>query len=127
MPDGSEYPGPDDALARYRAVVAASGWGHVKGAKNPYTARNGYTVSFLDRDGVMALHLSDALEAEFRSEYDSGPVVQYGHTMRGYSWVPAALLGDTLALCDWYDRAWEWIGTLDPTWTSETPDKSDDR
>ncbi len=123
MPRGSEFPGPFEALERYRAVVEASGNGEVKGAKNPYTSRNGHMFSFLDGDGVMALHLSEELEAEFRSQYESGPVVQYGRTMRGYSSVPATLLGDTEALREWYDRAWEWIGTLKPKPTKKAAGK----
>ncbi|MGI9602092.1 MAG: hypothetical protein ACR2QE_09420 [Acidimicrobiales bacterium] len=114
MPGGSDYPGPAEALEGYRAVVEASGNGEVKGAKNPYTSRNGHMFSFLDGDGLMALHLSDELEADFRSRFESGPVIQYGRTMRGYASVPPELFADTKTLCQWYDRAWEWIGTLEP-------------
>jgi len=114
MPGGSAYPGPVEALERYRAVVEASGNGEVKGAKNPYTSRNGHMFSFLDAEGAMALHLSADLEGAFRSHHESGPVIQYGRTMRGYSSVPSELLDDTEALREWYDQAWEWIGTLKP-------------
>jgi len=98
MPGGSAYPGPVEALERYRAVVEASGNGEVKGAKNPYTSRKGHMFSFLDAEGTMALRFSAELEAEFRSQYESGPVLQYGRTMRGYSTVPSELLDDTEAL-----------------------------
>lgn len=118
MPKGSDYPGPFEALQRYRAVVEASGTGEVKGAKNPYTSRNGHMLSFLDSEGTMALHLSEELQAEFQSRYRSGPVIQYGRTMRGYSLVPPELLGDTEALREWYDQAWEWVGTLKPNTTT---------
>jgi hypothetical protein len=120
MPGGSAYTGPAEALERYRAVVESSGNGEVKGAKNPYTSRSGHMFSFLDADGAMALRLSPELEAEFRSQYESGPVLQYGSTMRGYSSVPAELLDDTETLRAWYDRAWEWIGTLDPKPTKKS-------
>jgi hypothetical protein len=68
--------------------------------------------SFLDADGTMALRLSDELTEEFRSSYDSDDVIQYGATMRGYSSVPAELLADADTLAVWFDRSWEWIGTL---------------
>lgn len=55
---------------------------------------------------MLALHLSAELEAEFRSQNESGPVVQYGPTMRGYSSVPTELLDYAEALREWYDRAW---------------------
>ena len=124
MPGGSEYPGPVGALDRYRAAVQASGNAEVKGAKNPYTSRHGHMFSFLDPDGIMALHLSAELEADFRSQYESGPVIQYGRTMRGYSSVPAELLDDTDALREWFDRAWEWIGTLPPKPTKKAAGKT---
>ncbi len=115
MPGGSKYPGPPEALEAYRAAIEASQSGAtVKGAKNPYTSRNGHMFSFLDPQGTMALRLSDEMTDEFRARYDSGDVEQYGATMRGYSSVPHDLMSDTGTLAHWLDRAWEWIGTLDP-------------
>lgn len=104
-------------------MVEASGNGEVKGAKNPYTSRNGHMFSFLDADGQMALQLSPELEAEFRSGFESGPVIQYDRTMNGYSSVPGDLLADTEALQGWYDRSWEWIGTLKPKPTKKVAAK----
>lgn len=124
MPGGSAYPGPVEALERYRTIVEASGNGEIKGAKNPYTSRNGHMFSFLDSEGMLALHLSAELEAEFRSQYESGPVVQYDRTMRGYSSVPTELLDDTETLRQWYDRAWDWIGTLNPKPTKKGAGKA---
>ncbi|MEL6981192.1 MAG: TfoX/Sxy family protein [Actinomycetota bacterium] len=120
MPKGSQYPGPPEALERYLALVEASGNGEVKGAKNPYTSRNGHMFSFLDPDGVLALRLSDEDTEEFRADHDSGPVIQYGKTMQGYSSVPAALVDDPDTLQAWYDRSWAWIGTLAPKATTKT-------
>lgn len=114
MPGGSKYPGDPHKLEQYSAVVEQSESGaEVKGAKNPYTSRNGHMTSFL-ADDAMALHLSKELTAEFRSEYQSGDVKQYGATMRGYSSVPDELLADTTTMAAWFDRSWEWIGTLPP-------------
>lgn len=114
MPNGSDYNGPASALEYYRSVVATSGNGEVKGAKNPYTARNGHMFSFLDQNGTMALRLPPELEEDFRERFASGPVHQYGRTMRGYSSIPSELLADTENLRVWYDRSWGWIGTLEP-------------
>lgn len=113
MPGGSDYQGPSDALERYAAVVEAAG-DVVKGAKNPYTSRNGHMYSFLDAEGTMALRLPDNLTDGFLSEYESGPVIQYGSVMRGYVSVPDNLLGSTVELSDWFEQAYEWIGTLEP-------------
>jgi hypothetical protein len=113
MPGGSKFEGPPEALEAYRSVVEESQSGaEVKGAKNPYTSRNGHMFSFLDVGGTMALRLSDELAEEFRSSHESGDVIQYGATMRGYSSVPTELLADADTLAVWFDRSWEWIGTL---------------
>ena len=121
MPGGSKYEGPEEALQAYRSVVDLSTSGtEVKGAKNPYTSRNGHMFSFLDGNGTMALRLSDELTEEFRSAYDSGDVIQYGATMRGYSSVPADLLAATDTIVAWFDRSWEWIATLPPKSTKKS-------
>ncbi len=120
MPKGSEYRGPAEALERYLAVVAESDSGvEVKGAKNPYTSRNGHMFSFLDPEGLMALRLSDVDGERFREEYGGGPVVQYGSVMRGYVSVPAELLERTEALIEWFDLSHRWIGTLPPKATKK--------
>ena len=115
MPGGSEYPGPSEALDRYRAIVEASSADtEVKGAKNPYTSRNGHMFSFLDRGGTMALRLSDDLREEFGTSYSTEPVMQYGSVMRGYVAIPDELFDDVEELANWFDRSHDWIGTLDP-------------
>lgn len=113
MPAGSDYQGPTDALAKYIAAVEGAGE-PVKGAKNPYTSRNGHMFSFLDADGSMALRLSDDLTEEFESSYETGPVIQYGSVMRDYRSVPADLFDDADTLRDWFKRSYDWIGTLEP-------------
>jgi hypothetical protein len=113
MPGASDYQGPRDALEKYQAVVeASSGDAVVKGAKSAYTSRNGHMFSFLDSEGSMAIRLPDVLVEEFRSTYDSGPVIQYESVMRGYTSVPAELLANAQELVVWFDRSCEWIGTL---------------
>ena len=115
MPGGHQYPGPPSALDRYTAAVEAADTDvSVKGAKNPYTSRNGHMFSFLTAEGVMALRMSDELAEEFAAEYETGPVRQYGSVMRGYVSVPDGLLEDPAVLAPWFRRAWDWIGTLPP-------------
>ena len=113
MPGGSDYRGPSDALSRYAAVVEGAGE-VVKGAKNPYTSRNGHMFSFLDADGTMAIRLSDGLADEFLSTYESGPVIQYGSVMRGYVSFPEDLLSNSEEIGSWFKKSHDWIGTLEP-------------
>lgn len=120
MPGASGYTGPPKALEQYKAVVeASSGDAIVKGAKSAYTSRNGHMFSFLDAEGVMALRLSPELGDEFQSMYESGPVVQYESVMRGYVSVPPELLVKTHELTTWFDKAYDWIGTLPPKPTTK--------
>jgi hypothetical protein len=118
VPGGSDYRGPADALERYAALVEEAG-DVVKGAKNPYTSRNGHMFSFLDVEGTMAIRLSDGLADEFLSKYESGLVIQYGSVMRGYVSVPDDLLSDTGIVGLWFKKAYEWIGTLEPKATKK--------
>ncbi len=112
------YQGPDEALAHYEALVARNPDVARKGAKNPYTSRNGHMFSFLDIDGTMALRMADDRYDAFVAAYDSGPVEQYGRTMRGYVRVPADLLERTDELEPWFNESHEWIGTLKPKATT---------
>ena len=115
MPGGSKYPGPPEALEHYAEVVAAGrSESVVKGAKNPYTSRNGHMFSFLDIDGSMALRLSDELREEFLAAYDGGPVIQYGSVMQGYVSIPDELLRNTDELTAWFTKSHDWIGALEP-------------
>ncbi len=108
------YPGPADALARYEQLVAAHPDVSRKGAKNPYTSRNGHMFSFLDATGLCALRLSTDDQEAFLARYESGPVEQFGRTMSGYVAVPRSLLEDTAELLTWFDRSHEYSGTLKP-------------
>lgn len=102
------------------AAVGGSGTQtEVKGAKNPYTSRNGHMFSFLDQDGHAALRLSDTLTEEFNAKFESGPVIQYGSVMRGYVSVPDDLLANTADFAEWFDKSHKWIGTLEPKATKK--------
>ena len=113
VPGGSAYQGPSEALDQYLAVAESAGE-VVKGAKNPYTSLNGHMFSFLDPEGTMAIRLSAELGDEFLSQYESGPVIQYGSVMRGYLSVPDALLDDIEECRKWFVKSRSWIGTLEP-------------
>jgi TfoX/Sxy family transcriptional regulator of competence genes len=61
------------------------------------------------------------LADEFLARYESGPVIQYGSVMRGYVSIPDDLLSDTEELGSWFDRAYNWMGTLEPKPTKKRP------
>ncbi len=115
------YPGPREALERYDALLAGNPAVDRKGARNPYTSRNGHMFSFLDQDGRLSIRMSAKAQAEFLASYESGPVEQYGRTMRDYVSVPPDLFARTAELQPWFDAAHEWIGTLTPRPTTRRP------
>ena len=110
----SKYKGPAQSLASYAAAVDAHPEAELKGASMPYTSRNGHMFSFLDPDGNMALRLSRELLEEFVARYDTPPVEQHGSVMKEYVAIPSAMLSDTAGLRTWFDRSFDWIGTLTP-------------
>ena len=110
----AKYTGPADRFALYEELVASVEGVERKGAANPYTSRNGYMTSFIDKAGEVSLRLSEADQAEFMATYDSHVPVQYGKNMPDFAVVPDALLADRDALRPWFVRSWEFVGSLDP-------------
>ena len=110
----AKYQGPADRLERYEQLVASVEDVERKGAANPYTSRNGYMTSFIDKTGAVALRLSKADQAEFIDRYDTRVPVQYGKNMPDFAVVPGDLLERLDELRPWFVRSWEFVGTLDP-------------
>ena len=110
----AKYTGPADKLALYEELVGSVEGVERKGAANPYTSRNGYMTSFIDKAGEVSLRLSKADQAEFIETYDSRVPVQYGKNMPDFAVVPDGLLADLDALRPWFVRSWDFVGSLDP-------------
>ena len=110
----AKYTGPADKLALYEQLVASVEGVERKGAANPYTSRNGYMTSFIDKAGEVSLRLSKADQAEFMDAYDSRVPVQYGKNMPDFAVVPDALLENLEEARPWFVRSWDFVGTLEP-------------
>ncbi len=80
----------------------------------PYTSRNGHMFSFLEPDGQMALRLSKDLLEEFVERYETAPVERHGSVMKEFVAIPSELLTNTAELGTWFERSYDWIGTLKP-------------
>ncbi len=110
----AKYQGPADRLALYQELVASVEDVERKGAANPYTSRNGYMTSFIDKEGEVSLRLSREDQQEFIGRYDSRIPVQYGKNMPDFAVVPNDLLERQDELRPWFVRSWEFVGTLEP-------------
>ena len=110
----ANYGGPADRLALYEELVSSVEGVERKGAANPYTSRNGYMTSFIDKDGEVSIRLDKADREEFIATYESRISQQYGKNMLEFAVVPNDLLERQDELRPWFVRSWEWVGTRDP-------------
>ena len=110
----SRYRGPPERLALYEALVASVEGVERKGAGNPYTSRNGYMTSFIDRDGEVSIRLDKSDREAFIEQYDSRISQQHGRNMPEFVVVPDELLEREDELRPWFERSWEWVGRLEP-------------
>ena len=109
----AKYTGPPEKLELYEELVATVPHLDRKGAANPYTSRNGWMQSFLDKDGSVSIRLGKEDLETFLEKYDTELSVQYGSVMKEFAVVPDDLLG-TDELVDWFSKSYEWVGALDP-------------
>ena len=105
----AKYQGPVDRLALYEQLVASVDGVARKGAANPYTSRNGYMTSFIDKQGKVSLRLSKADQAAFIAKYDSRVPVQYGKNMPDFAVAPDDLLERFDSLCP---GTWQWTSQV---------------
>ena len=110
----NSYTGPADRLALYEDLVTSVDGVERKGAANPYTSRNGYMTSFIDKEGEVSIRLDKPDRVAFIEQYDSRLSTQYGKQMKEFVVVPDGLLERQDELRPWFARSWEWVGTLAP-------------
>ncbi len=79
-------------LATYVALVEAFFDDQVKGKANPYTSMNGNMYSFLNDHGHVCLRMAEADRETFAEFFGTGPVQQYGATMKDYVSIPPDFL-----------------------------------
>ena len=110
----AKYQGPADRLALYEGLVASVEGVERKGATNPYTSRNGYMTSFIDKEGEVSIRLDEADRERFIEQYESRISMQYGKQMKDFVAVPDSLLERQDEIRPWFVRSWQWVGTLEP-------------
>ena len=110
----ARYQGPPERLALYEELVTSVDGVDRKGAANPYTSRNGYMTSFIDKEGELSIRLDKADREAFIGTYHSRIAQQYGKNMPEFVVVPDDLLERQDELRPWFIKSWDWVGTLDP-------------
>lgn len=90
-----------------------------KGKAMPYTALNGHMFSFLSKDGIMGLRLSEKDRSSFINQFNSQLMEQHGHMMKEYVIVPNAVLKDTEKLSIYLQKSLDYISELKPKSTKK--------
>lgn len=110
----AKYTGPPERLEIYESLVASVEGVERKGAANPYTSRNGWMTSFLDKEGEVSIRLSQEQIQDFIERYDSRTSFQYGRNMKDFVVMPKSMLEEADLARDWFVKSWEHTGTLEP-------------
>ena len=114
-----KYPGPEEKLALYEALVEMFPDVKRKGAKNPYTSHNGHMFSFLDPTGALSLRFPKDEREAFLEEYDTELSFQYNTVMKEYAVVPDAMLEDTAGIAEYFAKSFAYVDGLKPKPTTK--------
>ncbi|MEM8972272.1 MAG: hypothetical protein AAGD43_09460 [Pseudomonadota bacterium] len=101
-----------ESLGTYVELVEAYFDDQVKGKANPYTSMNGNMYSFLDNQGRVCLRMAEADREAFSDLFGTGPVQQYGATMKGYVSIPTSFLANTDVLAKAFACSLRYTQTL---------------
>lgn len=85
-----------------------------KGKTMPYTSVNGHMFSFLSKEGVMGLRLSEDDRESFIETFRSSLMEQHGRVMKEYVVVPDSLLRETEKLSEFLRRSFTYVSSLKP-------------
>ena len=111
---------PLEKLELYKKLVATNPKVDKKGATVPYTSVNGHMFSYLSKAGKLALRLPAAERDAFLKTYKAKLCEAYGRVQPEYVEVPDSLLSSTRELKKFFDRSYEYVGSLKPKPTKRT-------
>ena len=103
-----------ETLEYYEKLVATNPHLERKGKTIPYTLFNGHMISFLTKEGVVALRLPAEVREQFIKYFETELCVQYGKMMKEYVVVPDDLIRQTERLKEYFDLSFEYVSSLKP-------------
>jgi TfoX/Sxy family transcriptional regulator of competence genes len=109
---------PADKLALYEKLVATNPKVERKGAAVPYTSVNGNMFSYLSKEGKLELRLPAEEREAFLKKYKAKLCEAYGKVQPEYVEVPDSLLASTRELAKFFQRSYEYAGSLKPKATT---------
>ena len=103
-----------DALQLYNALIDTNPQIDRKGKTTPYTSINGHMFSFLSKEGVMGLRLSNEDRAQFMKYHDTPLMQQHGRLMKEYDEIPQDVLLNTNLLSEYLQKSLNYVSGLKP-------------
>src|ERR1700723_3347504 len=102
------------AAELYKQLVATNPNVERKGATVPYTSVNGNMFSYLRKEGKLELRLPPEEREAFLKKYKAKLCEAYGRVQPEYVEVPDSLLASTRELTRFFERSYEYVGSLKP-------------
>jgi len=102
----------EEKVAFYTKMVETNPKAELKGDTIPYTSLNGNMYSYLSKDDVIALRLSEDDRNEFLKKYKSQLMVAYGIIQKEYVVVPDSLLKKTDELKHYFNLSYKYASSL---------------
>jgi len=105
---------PREVIESYDRLIATQPGVDRKGAKIPYTSRNGHMYSYLAEPGSLALRLAPPEREEFMARFGARLQEAYGIVQKEYVAVPDAVLRDTATLAPYFAASLAYVSSLKP-------------
>lgn len=109
----------DTSLQHYENLIELFPKVERKGKTMPYTSLNGHMFSFIDKEGVLGLRLSEETREKFLQEFKSSLMEQHGRIMKEYVVVPDSLFKNTKKLSKYFKQSCDYVASLKPKATKK--------
>ena len=105
---------PSERLKLYDNLIGGNPQIDRMGKTTPYTSLNGHMFSFLSKEVVMGLRLSNNDRDDFIQHFKGGLMQQHGRIMKEYVEIPSALLEKTEQLAEYLQKSLNYVSELKP-------------
>lgn len=102
----------EEKAALYTNMVKTIPKAELKGDTIPYTSMNGNMYSYLSKDGVVALRLSENDRNEFLAKHKAKLMEAYGIVQKEYVAVPDNLLNKASEMKHYFSLSYKYASSL---------------
>jgi len=101
-------------LEQFDRIVAQVPGLERKGKTMPYCSDNTYMFALFNKAGEVGFRLSKTDQLQFLEDFDSGPYLSYGATMKDYVRIPESMVQDEKSAAIYLEKAWKYVQGLPP-------------